>query len=183
MKRVAVIGGQDYYGPTAERDKKVVEKLAELLKESQPDLQIVTGGMPGIPEDFAKASANVLCIVSEEQVAAFESRNTGFPHIVAGKTQLQRRLALTQMENIRCVLSIQGGKYTTHELQLFTERGVPIVTFWGSGGASGGQIPYDNGWILTNKPASDIICSDNPDADVTVIAEALAAEVQKNVFD
>ena len=68
---ILIGGGQKYYGATADRDRKVVSRVAELLCEHKDAhrFQIITGGTAGIPDDFA-AIANlymrVLDIVSSE---------------------------------------------------------------------------------------------------------------------
>jgi SLOG cluster4 family len=182
LSKLIIIGGQSYMGPTAERDKKVVEQTAqELFNLIGNSVCVTTGGMPGIPDDFARAwneagGKYIQCIVSSEHEEAFKLRNTGFNYIIAGKSQLERRLALSQLENVYAVLAIQGGKYTTHELQLFEEKGAPIVTFWGSGGAAGGMCPYDNGYVYTKEPAG-ILCSTDPNEDSAQIAKALAFKI------
>lgn len=186
IPRLIVVGGQSYMGPTSTRDEKVVKQTAkELFNLVGDSVCITTGGMPGIPDDFAKGwkeagGKHIECIVSSEHAEAFQARNVmGFDFKVAGKTQLERRLALTSLENIKFVLAIQGGKYTTHELQLFEEKHVPIVTFWGSGGAAGGMCPYDNGYVYKNKPEnSELLCSNDPEADAVEIAKELAFKLQ-----
>lgn len=53
--RLFVGGGQEYYGPTAARDKLVVVETAkELFNLVGNSIEIVTGGMPGIPDEFCK---------------------------------------------------------------------------------------------------------------------------------
>lgn len=185
---IFVGGGQDYYGETAERDKNVVKALAVRLEKSLPsEVQIVYGGMPGIPEDFCKAFGHpdrVLAVVSSEQEEAYGKRNPGFNFRVIGDTQEKRRLGVVRLKHIRCAIFVQGGKYSTHEIKLFKERGdVPIVAFWGSGGASGGTQPYE-GWTFQDKPKNDtsLLCSTDPKEDPDKIAEALEAEVLINTF-
>lgn len=182
---VFVGGGQEYYGETAARDKRVVELLAARLSRSLPnDVQIVYGGMPGIPEDFCKSfgqPARVLAVVSSEQTEKFIQRDTGFDHIAVGETQEKRRLGVVRLQGYRCAIFVQGGKYSTHEIKLFKERGdVPIVAYWGSGGASGGSQPYE-GWTFQDKPEDiPLICSTDPAEDPEKIAEAMENEVLKH---
>lgn len=181
--RLFVGGGQDYYGPTSDRDKQVVLEVAEQLFESVGDsVEIVTGGMPGIPEDFAKAwkGTKVLCVVSSEQEEAFKSRNLPFDMRVIGESQLKRRLAVTKLENIKCALFVQGGKYSTHELQLFSERpDVNVVCFTGSGGAAGGTQPYE-GWTYDTKlQENSIISSNDPNLDPSKIAKEIVIQIKQ----
>jgi len=149
--RLFVGGGQEYHGPTAERDKEVVKQVAKALARFKgSEVQIVTGGMPGIPDDFAAAwtaagGSQVLCVVSSEYEEAFRARNLPYACVVVGATQTARRLAVTQWQGLEAAFFVQGGKYTTHEMRLLSERGVPIVAFHGSGGAAGGEQPYE-GW-------------------------------------
>ena len=60
-------------------------------------------------------------------------------------------MAFSTNPDIAAALFIQGGEYTTHEIQLMREAGKHVVCFWGSGGASGGEIPY-NDWSNTLNP-------------------------------
>lgn len=174
-----VVGGQEYYGETAKRDAEVTKLIGRNLSPKRV-AKVITGGMPGIPEDMAKEfQGKVLCVVSEPEKEKFIARDTGFEFIVAGETQLKRRLFVTQMPEIACALVIQGGKYSTHELKLLQERGIPIVSFWGSGGAAGGGQPYEE-WTFTTKPEqSPLLCSTDPQEDPKAIAQAILEEIYK----
>lgn len=183
MRALFVAGGQAYHGPTQERDIMVTTytafKLFELIGDT---IQVVTGGMPGIPDDFARAwqqagGTHVLCVVSSEQETAFLERSQ-FPYIVVGETQAKRRVAVTQLPNLKCAFVVQGGKYTTDELRLLSQRGdVPIISYWGSGGAAGGKIPWDDDWVFDKKPDNPLICSDDPNEDPERVAIALASQI------
>jgi len=167
-------GGQDYYGPTAARDKLVVKDLASHLyayaKDKHGlDIQIITGGTAGIPDEFAAAyKGRTLDIVSSEYLDKYKERTADNPrpYWVAGKTQEQRRLAFATNPDIRCALFIQGGQYTTHEIQIFLENGREIVPFRGSGGASGGKIAYKN-WRLPESDYDKEWASDSTDPDTS----------------
>lgn len=184
MQRVFVGGGMSYYGPTAERDKQVVKALAlHLFNLLGNSVEIITGGTAGIPEDFALAwmavgGKHVLCVVSDEYEKEYLSRQLPFQHVIVGKSQEARRIAVTKFENIKCAVFIQGGKFSTHEILLFEQNKVPIVPFVGSGGAAAGTQPYneqnyepDAGW--KNCPAS----SQDPDESVDNIARFLAISI------
>jgi hypothetical protein len=93
---VFIGGGQEYHGPTVDRDKHVVEIAAILLYETNLPIQVVTGGTAGIPDDFARNfGGRVVDIVSEEYLDQYKRRTGMFPrpYWVAGKTQEERRLA------------------------------------------------------------------------------------------
>ncbi|MBX9636673.1 MAG: hypothetical protein K2Q45_03890 [Nitrosomonas sp.] len=181
--RLFVGGGQSYYGPTAERDKLVVQKTAQLLFSALGNsIEIVTGGTAGIPEDFALAwhkagGLHVLCVVSLEYEQEYLFRSLPFKHIIVGETQLKRRIAVTKLEQIKSALFVQGGKFSTHEMKLLEECGVPLVTFWGSGGAAGGQQPYEN-YVYTNKPVNPVLQSSDPLDDPEIIAAALVQAIK-----
>ncbi len=186
---IFVGGGQEYYGETAVRDKAVVIDLAKRLSRSLPeDVQIVYGGMPGIPEDFCKsfasadesAEARVLAVVSSEQKEKFLARDLGFDMRVIGETQEKRRLGVVRLEGYKCAIFVQGGKYSTHEIKLFKERGdVPIVAFWGSGGASGGTQPYED-WTFQDEPKdTPLLCSKDPLEDPEAIAKVMEEQILK----
>jgi hypothetical protein len=152
-RRLFVGGGQEYHGPDANRCREVVREVAEALYALVGDtVEVVTGGMPGIPHDFARAwpGLHVLCVVSSEYERDFVERNTGFAYIVAGQSQEARRLAVTKLAGLRCAFFVQGEQYSAHEMQLLHERGVPIVPFEASGGASGGLIDY-KGWRMPQQ--------------------------------
>lgn len=185
LVRIMVGGGQDYWGPTSDRDRQVVSLTAQTLFSAIGNtVEIVTGGMPGIPNDFAKAWADaggkyILCVVSSEHLETYlKTADPRFGYTVIGESQTARRLALTKLDGIKCALFIQGGQYTTHEMQLFEAAGVPIVTFWGSGGAAGGGQPYQ-GYTYTKKPKNAFICSTDPKEQVVPIAGELVAEVTR----
>lgn len=184
LPRLFIGGGQDYWGETSERDKNVVKATAlHLFNQLGNSVEIVTGGMPGIPNDFAIAwtqlgGEHVLCVVSSEHEEKFLQTNPStFKHIVAGDTQTKRRLAVTKLERIKCCLFIQGGKFSTHEMQLFEERQIPIITHWGSGGAAGGQQPYE-GYSYTKIPQNPLLRSTDPLADPNDIASAIVYEIK-----
>lgn len=174
-------GGQDYHGPTAERDKKVVQRAGEMLRESDLDNQIITGGTGGIPDDFAMRSGDrVLDVVSSEHLKTYKERTKDRPrsYWVAAKTQEARRLALIPNPDIKVCLFIQGGTYTADEIRLFQKSGRKMVVFTGSGGASGGKIDY-KGWSYS-PPANcreKAYHSEDPDADYVKIARSLVDEV------
>lgn len=186
--RLFIGGGQDYWGETADRDRQVVKLVAsELYNSLGNSIEIVTGGMAGIPNDFALAwvqagGKHVLCVVSSEHEATFlQTKPIGFNHIATGKSQTERRLAVTKLEGIKCALFIQGGKFSTHEMKLFEERQVPIVSHWGSGGAAGGQQPYE-GYVYTREPMNPELSSVDPGLSPLYIAAALASDI-KNIIN
>lgn len=179
-------GGQEYYGPTADRDKQVVLLLASNLQKIAVEdygiqIQVITGGTAGVPDDFASHyRGNVLDVVSEEYVEAYKERTQHQHHRtywVAGATQEQRRLAFATNPDIALALFIQGGQYTTHEIKIFMEKKKPIILFWGSGGASGGAIPYQ-GWSapMPQQPC-DVTMSTDPAEDAQTIALALMHKI------
>ena len=185
--KVFVGGGQDYHGPTSLRDARVTKKIPEILHRFAPEIEIVTGGMLGIANNFAETwEGACLDVVSSEHAKDYIARDkrTSREYIVMGEGQEKRRLAVTQLEGIKCALFIQGGKYSTHEIKLFQERGIPIVTLYGGGGAAGGQCPYD-GWIYMPHVSikSSIVASTDPDANVFTIANMMVGQVLHNISE
>ena len=184
MQRLFIGGGMAYYGPTAERDKLVVKALAKhLFNKLGNSVEIITGGTAGIPEDFALewmaiGGKHVLCVVSDEYEKEYLSRQLPFQHVIVGKSQEARRIAVTKFENIKCAIFIQGGKFSTHEMILFDQNKVPIVPFVGSGGAAGGTQPYTNdlNYIAPEKFKQGLVGSADPDANPDAIAIALVNE-------
>lgn len=184
LPRLFVGGGGAYYGLTAARDKRVVQFAARAIFNLYGNLiEIVTGGMPGIPEDFANAwkfagGKHVLCVVSSSFEAEYLARNLPFKHIVIGESQLKRRLAVTRLERIFCALFIQGGMYSTHEMQLFEQNKVPVVPFVGSGGASAGEQPYEGyAFVAKDIPQDSIVRLTDPLLDPREFGYALASLV------
>lgn len=186
MKGVFIGGGQDYYGPTADRDRKVVAEAARtLFSVAGNGIQIITGGMPGIPMDFATAwmkagGIHVLCVISSEHEQEYLSHQYPFKHIVTGASQEARRLAVTKLPFIVCALFVQGGKYSTHEMKLFEEQNIKIVAHWGSGGAAGGGQPYQD-WAYKNKPQSVHVTTTEPEYDHTIIAKELTNMILESI--
>jgi hypothetical protein len=161
-----VEGGQEYHGPTAERDKRVVECIAKaLFARVGNTMEIITGGMPGIPHDFvrtwmAQGGKRVRFVVSEEHMDNLNEVEFGVTYEVAGLTQAERRQALTQIPGLTAALFIQGGQYTTDEIIKCQARGLSTLCFVGSGGASGGTIPYPTlcdmpNWARNSDPNAD----------------------------
>lgn len=126
--------------------------LREMLLggEDDDDVEVVTGGTPGIPADFVAAWGGPrLDVVSMEYLTDYIERTGGkHPYRVVPRSQKDRRIALSKLDGIVCALFIQGGQYSTHEIKLFQERGVPIVPLYSGGGAAGGELPYE-GWSYT----------------------------------
>lgn len=181
-------GGQDYYGPTADRDRKVVQNVARLLSgaadENEINIQIITGGTAGIPDDLASSyqvyGKKVVDIVSSEYLPKYLERtfDNPRPFWVAGETQEKRRLAFLSNPHITVGLFIQGGPYSAHEMKLFSESGRHVVSFYGSGGAAGGQQAYQ-GWAYKKPDGEPIYPSDStdPDADFIPIAKSLVNQI------
>jgi predicted Rossmann-fold nucleotide-binding protein len=188
-KTLLVGGGQAYYGPTGERDKKVVEEVAkELFNQCGNSIEIVTGGMPGIPMDFARVwllagGTHVRFIVSEEHMATVTETMTGVKYEVRGKTQAERRVALTGLQDLHAALFVQGGEYTTDEIIKCQTRGIPVICFIGSGGASGGQIAYKGQLpVLDTDEPSEWIRNADPDADTATLAAQLTYRLRVSLF-
>lgn len=188
MKRVFIGGGQEYHGETAERDKAVVALTAAyLFNRVGNDVEIVTGGMQGIPDDFAHAwhkagGKHVLCVVSSEHEERYLARKLPFKHVIAGVSQEARRLAVTRLPGIVCAIFVQGGKYSTHEMKLLDEANVPIVSYWGSGEAAGGDpataYPEAGGYVWNKKPLSVFLTSTDPHEDAHHVAKALVDQMK-----
>ncbi len=181
---ILIGGGQDYYGPTAKRDKHVVTITATMLRETGLPIQVVTGGTAGIPDDFAMyfgAGKRVVDLVSSEYLDEYleRTKNRPRPYWVAGESQEKRRLAFLTNPDIRVGLFIQGGQYTTHEIQLFQESGRKTVIFSGSGGASGGKIAYKGWSVKPYKRSARAYDSEDPDANPYEIARDLVEDVVK----
>ncbi len=187
--RIFVGGGQEFHGPTSIRDELIARLLPPILHKYVPEAEIVTGGMPGVGEVFSKGWPGArLDVVSGEYAIEYGRRcivagKTGTPFMIIGESQEKRRLAVTALEGIACALFIQGGKYSTHEIKLFSERGVPVVTLYGGGGAAGGQCPYD-GWHYEPHPSvlTSAVASTDPSVDhVHDIINELVRQILFNI--
>ena len=178
---ILIGGGQDYYGPTAARDKNVVYTAATMLREANLPIQVVTGGTGGVPDDFAMRydPSRVVDIVSSEHLKTYKERTHDRPrsYWVAGETQEKRRLAFLSNPDIKVGLFVQGGQYTAHEIKLFQESGRSVVVFTGSGGASGGKIPYQGWSYRPSKRIARAYDSEDPDGNHFNIARDLVADV------
>jgi hypothetical protein len=162
---IAIVGGQDYHGPTAERDKKVALELGKRLASHVPSLLMINGGTPGIPMDVFQgyleaggSPKHLVSCLSKKYEPEFHAQEKKLSHgLVVGDTQEERRIFLAQkLKGIHCVCAIQGGQYTTHELKLFDEQKVPIMALRGSGGAAGGQVPWgEYGYVFCQETLKD----------------------------
>lgn len=177
---ILIGGGQEYYGPTAQRDKQIVQETAKHLYDMVGNsIEIVTGGMPGIPMDFAqmwmKCGGNrVRFIVSEEYAATLTEHMENVLYEPHGKTQSERRQYLTTISEITVAFFVQGGQFTTDEIIKCQARPeVETICFIGSGGASGGAIPY-NGALPTFSTLPDWIRDSDPNSDPIVLGKSFA---------
>jgi hypothetical protein len=124
---------------------------------------------------------HVLCVVSSEYEEEYKTRQLPFEHIVIGQTQEKRRLAVTKLPRIFCALFVQGGKFSTHEMQLFEQNKVPVVPLVGSGGASGGDQSYE-GYTFKTNLVNPMLHSVDPDENVDELANGLCRLVRE-AFD
>lgn len=185
--RIFIGGGQDYYGPTSQRDAEITRKIPEILYGFAPEVQIVTGGTAGIPNIFAECwEGRCLDVVSDEYKDTYLARDkrTSREAMYVGKSQLQRRLAVTSLEGIKCAIFIQGGKYSTHEIKLFQEKGIPVVTLYGGGGAAGGQCPYED-WTYKapEHVLNSIVASTDPNENMFNMANVLVGSVLHEISE
>lgn len=185
-----IVGGQDYWGYTSERDKKICELVGRLLQRDFPTTHLVIGGTPGIPMDIVRsyleaggALTNVTAYISNKYKEEFLKHNEklGIEHKVVGETQEDRRRQLPLIPNVKATIAVQGGKFTTHELKLFQEHNIPIVAVTGSGGAAGGACPWDDGYTFKQQPALTILSSDDPQESPEKMAEAVLEELKIKV--
>lgn len=176
-------GGQEYYGQTAARDALITQHIAQLMATDPffAKVQVITGGTIGIPDLFASnyVSERCLDVVSSEHESAYLARSTSRAYLVAGKTQEERRLAVTKLPGIKCALFIQGGQYTTHEMLLIRKRNIPMVCLQGGGGAAGGNISYKDQHIATCYPHDDPLASTDPEADPLWIAREAVERIKQ----
>jgi hypothetical protein len=177
---IMIGGGQEYYGPTAARDKQIVTQTAsELFNLVGNSVTVVTGGMPGIGMDFTDAwircgGKHVQFIVSEEYQRTLTETKEGVEYVIKGTTQSERRQALLELPGLECALFVQGGQYTTDEILKSEKRGIRTICFVGSGGASAGLIPYKGESWVPDPTYPEWIRNTDPNADVVVIARKLA---------
>lgn len=154
MRCFIILGGREYYGPTAERDAVVVKKLAiRLFEQYGNSVRIITGGAEGITDDF--------CVAWQE---------AGGKHICwikMGSKEESFLDVLGDMKRVCCAIAIQGGAGTRHKLLELKEKDVPIVCFKGSGGAAGA---FEEEEVATET---------DPNANVNDIVEAICKEVQR----
>jgi hypothetical protein len=167
MRCFIVIGGREYYGPTAERDASIVQRLARRLFEHYGNtIRIVTAGTDGIPDDFCTAW-----------------KQAGGKHICWVKMSDEELFldVLGDMKHVICAIAVQGGKGTAEKLQKLEQKGVPIVSFWGSGGAAGGKISF--GEYTFQKKIPGALCFTDPWSNVNDITEEFFNQVYARSTD
>lgn len=182
---ILIGGGQEYHGPTAERDKRVIQETAKhLFSLVGNSVEIVTGGMPGVGMDFAKTwlevgGKNVRFVVSEEHMNTVKDIVPNVLYDGGSKTQAERRQVLTRLEGLKVAFFVQGGQYTTDEILKCREREPKIKTicFVGSGGASGGQIPY-KGQSFTTDDYPKWMHDSDPESDPKELGKKFAEELK-----
>lgn len=186
MFSLFVGGGQDYHGPTAERDERVVAILAQKLREHPEPFQIITGGTEGIPDKIARTfsaghNKTVVDVISDEYFPKYAERTKDCPspHWIAGATNAERRMFIATAHGIKVALFIQGGQYTAHEILLFQRHNprCSLVIFTGSGGASGGEILHEGERYAPQKRLTRAYDSTDPDASSLAIAQELYDDI------
>ena len=166
MRCFIIIGGHEYYGRTAERDAAVVQKLAKRLFEHYGNnVRIITAGTNGITDDFCTAwkaaGGRHICWVKMSEGCFLD--------------------VLGDMRHVDCAIAVQGGKGTAEKLQKLEQKGVPIVSFWGSGGAAGGKISFKEYTFQKEMPG--VLSSSDPDFSSNDIAEAFFEQVREQSRD
>lgn len=188
MNIILIGGGQEYHGPTAERDKRVVQETAKhLFNLVGNSVEIVTGGMPGIPMDFIDTwmevgGKNVKFVVSDEYMSTVKDIVMNVEYNGGFRTQAERREALVKLEGLKAAFFVQGGQYTTDEIIKCHKRDPKIKTicFVGSGGASGGQIPY-KGELFDTSGYPEWMHNSDPSSDPQELGKKFAQEISLSI--
>lgn len=82
-------------------------------------------------------------------------------------------------KGVVCALYIDGDAKDATDMKQFQSQGIPVIAFRGSGGASGGLIAGEGGWLLEESNGADRLYIAAPalTGDHKHVAAALISEV------
>jgi hypothetical protein len=82
-------------------------------------------------------------------------------------------------EGVVCALYLDGDAMDASDMKQFQDKGIPVIAFRGSGGASAGLIASDDGWLLGDSNGSERLYIAAPalKGDHKHVAAALISEV------
>merc|ERR1719440_1602591 len=133
--RVCILGGRAFQEPDSE---DLVKALAdEFSARLANQVVVLTGGMPGVQETFAKgctAGPPVVNLMPEGEESNY-GVGVDFPRF---KDLKERISYFGQIGDI--YISVEGGPGVAKEARAASERGAAVVPLISTGGASGGQI-------------------------------------------
>lgn len=149
---LCVLGGTSFKNPASE---PLVQQVAEELRARSVQTQgivILTGGMKGVQETFAKAVGDALLMFQLCPVGTDSEFGVGVD-VVAGADLPERMEIFGQLGDV--YISFEGGPGVAKEAKSAFERGAFVLPMISTGGASGGKFEFPAGALEKPSWASD----------------------------
>jgi len=149
LPRVCILGGTTFKD---EYSEDLVNSLAAAFSEWLADrVVVVTGGMAGVQETFAKGCAQGPAVVN--MLPTGQTSNSGVGVDFAFFQDLNERIAVFgQIGDI--YISIEGGPGVSEEANAAFSRGAIVLPMMSTGGASGGAFDFPAGALEVSPYAS-----------------------------
>jgi hypothetical protein len=134
---LCILGGRGFQNP---KSKQLLEAIAALFSVKFADTVVVlTGGLPGVQETFAKALGSKT--ESYHMLPAGESSGFGVGHDMSTGENMEERMAI--FGHIGDVyLTVEGGPGVAKEALAAHSRGALVLPLVWTGGASGGMFNF-----------------------------------------
>lgn len=135
LPRVCVLGGREFKNPDV--TVPLIESIARQLRQFRGQIVVLTGGMPGVQEAFAK---NLGTVGLYNLLPAGESSGYGVgTDLSCGRTLQERMAIFGRLGDI--YLTFEGGPGVGQEATTAYTRGAMVLALRATGGASAGALP------------------------------------------
>jgi len=135
--RVCILGGRGFQDPLMQL---LVQEVARLMTSELGDAVVaLTGGLPGVQEDFAKALGEKPEVVHMLPVGEESGFGVG-RDLAAGATMAERMEIYGQIGDF--YLTFEGGPGVAKEAIMAHSRGATLLPMMWTGGASNGMFDF-----------------------------------------
>mmetsp|Transcript_43068 Transcript_43068/g.99103 ORF Transcript_43068/g.99103 Transcript_43068/m.99103 type:complete len:556 (+) Transcript_43068:85-1752(+) len=137
LPRLCILGGRNFQNPLS---RDFVEKFGDLCTERLAGkVLLLTGGMPGVQETFAKRLGPG--VQSVHLLPVGEASNYGTGKDLAAGMSLPDRMAIFALLG-DIYVSVEGGPGVAKEAREAVERGAHVIPVQWTGGASSGMMDF-----------------------------------------
>eukprot|EP00928_Gymnodinium_smaydae_P062659 TRINITY_DN46476_c0_g1_i1.p2 TRINITY_DN46476_c0_g1~~TRINITY_DN46476_c0_g1_i1.p2 ORF type:complete len:331 (+),score=70.18 TRINITY_DN46476_c0_g1_i1:114-995(+) len=151
--RVCILGGTRFSQPSSEL---IVQEIARrFVAELGDSVVVLTGGMPGVQETFARSlgsGSTLFNLLPAGQTSSYGSEGVG-RDMEAGASLEERMDIFGQLGDI--YLTCEGGPGVAKEARAAFARGAAVVPLISTGGASGGMFDFPAGALEQPRFATE----------------------------